>query len=61
MVVFHPHFCHVEGLFDSSLRHRIQLHPFEHEFYFLEDVIRNEYSLQEQETKKEKWRVFSKV
>ena len=33
----------------------------EHEFYYPEDIIRNEFSLQEQETKKEKWRVYSRV
>ena len=61
MVVSHLHFCDAEGFFNLALRHRIKLHPIEHEFYFPEDVIRNEYSLQEQETKKEKWRVYSKV
>ena len=61
MAVSHSHFCDVEGFFNSALRHRIKLRSVEHEFYFPEDVIRNEYSLQEQETKKEKWRVFSKV
>ena len=61
MAISHPHFCDTEGFFNSALRHRIKLCQFEHEFYFPEDVIRNEYSLQEQETKKEKWRVYSKV
>ena len=61
MVVSHPHFCDAEGFFNSALRHRIKLRPFEDEFYFSEDVIRNEYSLQEQEIEKEKWRVYSKV
>ena len=61
MATSHPHFCDAEGFFNLALRHRIKLCSVEHEFYFPEDVIRNEYSLQEQETKKEKWRVYSKV
>ena len=61
MAVCHPCFCDAEGFFNSALMHRIKLRPFEHEFYFPKDVIRNEYSLHEQETKKEKWRVYSKV
>ena len=61
MALFHPHFCDAEGFFNSTLRHGDKLHLVEHEFYFPEDVIRNEYSLLEQETKKEKWRVYSKV
>ena len=61
MAVSHSRFCDVEGFFNLALRHRIKLCPIEHEFYFPEDIIRNEYSLQEQETKKEKWRVYSKV
>lgn len=32
-----------------------------HKLYFPEDVIRNTFSLQEQEVRKEKWIVFSKV
>ena len=61
MVVSHPCFCDIEGFYHLDLRHRIKLGKAEHEFYFPEDIIRNEYSLQEQETKKQKWRVYSKV
>ena len=61
MVVSHPNFCDIEGFYHLALRHRIKLGKIEHEFYCSEDIIRNEYSLQEQETKKEKWRVYSKV
>ena len=43
------------------LRHRIKLGPVKHNSYYPEDIIRNEFSLQEQETKKEKWRVYSWV
>ena len=61
MVVSHPHFCDTEGFYHLALRHRIKLGKIEREFYFPEDIMRNEYSLHEQETKKEKWMVFSKV
>ena len=30
-------------------------------FYYLEDIVRNEFSLLNQEVKKEKWRVFRKT
>ena len=30
-------------------------------FYYVEDIVRNELSLLNQEVKKEKWRVFSKT
>ena len=45
MVVSHPHFCDIEGFYHLSLRHRIKLGKVEHEFSFLDDIIRNEYSL----------------
>ena len=61
MAISHPQFCDTEGFYHLALRHRIKLGKIEHELYFPKDVIRNEYSLQEQETKKEKWRVYSKV
>ena len=53
MAVSHSHFFDVEGFFNSTLRDRIKLRHVEHEFYFLEDIIRNEHSLSEQETKME--------
>ena len=61
MAVSHPRFCDSEGFYHSALRPRISSGKIAHEFCFPEDIIRNEYSLQEQETKKEKWRVYSKV
>ena len=61
MTVSHSHFFDAEGFFNLALRHRIKFCPVEHEFYFPKDIIRNEYSLEEQETKKEKWRVYSKL
>ncbi len=58
MAVSHSHFCDAEDFFNSTLGYRIKLHLVQHEFYFHKDVIRNEYSLDEQEKKKEKWRVY---
>ncbi len=61
MAVSHARFCDTEGFFNSALRLRIKLRPSQHDFYFHEDIIRNEYSLHEKEIKKAKWRVYSKV
>ena len=61
MAVSHPRFCDSEGFFNQTLRHRIKLGEVKHDSYYPEDIIRNEFSLQEQETKKEKWRVYSRV
>ena len=61
MVVSHRYFCDTEGFYDLALRHRAKLGKIKHESYFPEEIIRNEFSLQEQETKKEKLRVFSRV
>ena len=52
MVVSHPHFCDIEGFYKLAFRHKIRFGKIDHGFYFLEDIIRNEYSLQEHETKK---------
>lgn len=61
MTIYHPHFCDFEGFYNLALRHRNKLGKIEHEFYFPQDIIRNAYSLEEHKTRKEKWRVFSKV
>ena len=61
MAISHPCFCDIEGFYNQTLRHRIKLGSIKHDSYYLEDIIRNEFSLQEQETKKEKWRVYSQV
>ena len=61
MAVSHPRFCDSEGFFNQTLRHRIKLGEVKHDSYYPEDIIRNEFSLQEQETKKEKWRVYSRI
>ena len=60
MVVSHPHFCDTEGFYDLFFRFRDKFGSIKNEPYFPKDIIRNEFSLQEQETKKEKWRVFFK-
>ena len=44
-----------------AFRHKIKLGKINHESYFPKEIIRNEFSLQEQEKKKEKWRVFSNI
>ena len=61
MAISHPRFCDSEGFYHLALRLRISSSKIDHEFCFPEDIIRNQYSLQEQETRKEKWRVFSKI
>ena len=61
MVLSHSRFCDTKGFFNKMFRLRIKLEKIDHEFYYPEDIIRNEFSLQEQETKKEKWRVYSRV
>ena len=61
MVVSHPHFCDTERFFNQMFRLRIKLEKINHVFYYPKDIIRNLFSLQEQETKKEKWRVYSRV
>lgn len=60
MAMSHDHFCDIEGFF-SVFRRRDKVGSKDHEPYFPEDIIRNEFSLQEQEIKKEKWRVYSRV
>lgn len=50
MAISHPHFCDSEGFFNQTLRHRIKLGLVKHDLYYPEDIIRNKFSLQEQET-----------
>ena len=61
MAISHSYFFDTEGFYNQTLRHRIKLGGIKHEFYYLEDIIRNEFSLLEHETKKEKWNVYSRV
>ena len=42
-------------------RIRAKVDARNHEPYFPKDIKRNEFSLQEQDTKKDKWRFLSKV
>ena len=55
-----PRFIDPEGFYEL-FRQREKAKKYSHIFYYLEDVVRNELSLLEQEVKKEKWRVFSKT
>lgn len=61
MAISHPHFCDTERFYDLVFRFRAKGGSKKHEPYFPKDLIRIEFSLEEQETKKEKWRVFSRV
>ena len=47
MAISHPRFCDTEGFYNQTLRHRIKLRGIKHEFYYPEDIIRKEFSLQE--------------
>ena len=51
-------FIDPEGFYDL-LRERIKVACMEQHVYFPEDIIRNVFTLQEQELRKEKWIVFS--
>lgn len=51
MVVSHPHFCDTKGFYNQTLRHMIKLGSIKHDSYYPEEIIRNEFSLQEQATK----------
>ena len=42
-----PYFCDSKGFFNHTLRHRIELGTVKHDSYYPEDIIRNEFSLQE--------------
>ena len=56
----HARYIDLEGFYDL-LRERTKAKSLIQTMYFLEDFIRNVFSLQEQEVRKEKWVVFSKV
>ena len=60
MADFHSRVNDSEDFFEI-FKQRAKTNACKHQFYFPEDVIRNEFSLQEQEIKKEKWRVYSRV
>lgn len=42
MAISHPCFCDSEGFYHLAPRHRVKLGKVDHEFYFPEDIIRNE-------------------
>ena len=48
MAISHPHFCDIEGFYNLTFRLRVKLGKIKHDSYYLEDIIRNEFSLQEQ-------------
>ena len=60
MAESHARFIDLEGLYDL-LRERVKASHMVHRVYYPEDVIRNVFTLQEQELRKEKWIVFSKT
>lgn len=51
MALSHPHFCDSKGFF-NIFRLRAKVGSTKHEPYFPKNIIRNEFSLQEQEIKK---------
>lgn len=60
MAISHARFNDNEGFFEI-FRQRTRTSAYKHQFYFPKDVIRNKFSSQEQDIKKEKWRVYSRV
>ena len=58
MAESHARFIDPEGFYDL-LRERIKAARMEQHVYYPEDIIRNVFTLQEQELRKEKWIVFS--
>ena len=60
MAESHARFIDPEGFYDL-LRERVKASHMGHQVYYLEDIIKNIFTLQEQELRKEKWIVFSKT
>lgn len=60
MAESHAIFIDPEGFYDV-LRERIKTSIMVQQVYYPEDVIRNIFTLQEQELRKEKWIVYSKT
>lgn len=50
-----------EGFLSGMFRDKIRYALMEHQSYFHEDIIRNEFDLQTQEIKKEKWIIYNKT
>lgn len=55
----HLRFIDLEGFY-QMFRERTKAKAYSHIFYYPGDIVQNELSLQEQEVKKEKWRVLSR-
>lgn len=53
-------FVDLEDFFNSMFKKRARCVGKAHQFHFLEDLIRNEFNLDEQEIRKEKWIAFKK-
>ena len=60
MAESHARFIDPEGFYDI-LRDRIKASKMKQHVYYPEDIIRNIFTLQEQELRKEKWMVSSKT
>lgn len=50
-----------EGFLLGMFREKVRCALLEHQFNFPEDIIRNEFDLQTQEIKKEKWIIYNKT
>ena len=57
MAQSHSHFIYPEG-FNEFFRERTKAKAQKHLVYFPEDIVRNKFSLLEQEVRKEKWKVL---
>lgn len=60
MAQSHSHFVDSEGFYDL-LRERSKAKSQKKFVYFPNDIIRNRFSLEEKELRKEKWIVYNKV
>lgn len=47
----HPKFSNLKGFYEM-FKERTKARSYDHFYYYPEDIIRNEFSLQEQEVKK---------
>lgn len=54
-------FVDLEGFFNDMFKKRVRCAGRAHQFHFPEDLIRNEFNLDEQELRKEKWITYKKA
>lgn len=54
-------FVDLEDFFNGIFKKKVRCGGRAHQFHFLEDLIRNEFNLDEQEVRKEKWIAFKKT